>query len=59
MANYLKQLSADLPRWIEAGFVSVDGGQKILADATERQARGWFTLPNVLGRSVRCWCLWG
>jgi len=49
MANYLKQLSADLPRWIEAGFVSVDGGQKILADATERQARGWFTLPNVLG----------
>ncbi len=49
MANYLKQLTADLPRWVAAGYVSAHGGEQILADAQAHQKQGWFRLPTVLG----------
>lgn len=48
MANYLKQLAADLPRWVQAGYVSEQSSALILADAQKQQKQGWFRLPTVL-----------
>lgn len=48
MANYLKQLTADLPRWVAAGYITAQGGQQMLADVEARQGQGWFRLPTVL-----------
>jgi uncharacterized membrane protein len=48
MANYLKQLTTDLPRWVAAGYVTEQGRQQIVADVQARQGQGWFRLPTVL-----------
>jgi uncharacterized membrane protein len=48
MANYLKQLTADLPRWVAAGYITSTASQQMLADVQARQGQGWFRLPTVL-----------
>jgi uncharacterized membrane protein len=48
MANYLKQLAADLPRWVQAGYVSAENSARILQDAQAQAKQGWFRLPTVL-----------
>lgn len=48
MAFYLKRLEKDLPRWVQAGWVSRDGASAILGEVEQGAERGWFRLPLVL-----------
>ena len=48
MSRYLNQLSADLPRWVERGWVTLEGRAGILREVEDKQGRGWFSLPLVL-----------
>ncbi|MDO8348384.1 MAG: hypothetical protein Q7S85_10870 [Rugosibacter sp.] len=47
-----KRLAQELPRWQKEGWVSVEGGQVILADLAARQSKaGWASSPT---RSTGC-----
>jgi len=48
MSKYLKQLAADLPRWVGLGYVSEPNATLILRDAEANQKEGWFRLPMIL-----------
>lgn len=48
MSNYIKHLSADLPRWVGMGLVTDSNAQAILKDAEAQQGQGWFRLPLIL-----------
>lgn len=48
MSKYLKQLGADLPRWVGLGYVSEPNAALILRDAEANQKDSWFRLPLIL-----------
>ena len=47
-AGYRKRLAADLPRWLDAGWLSADGAAAILA-STNSGRRATFGLAAILG----------
>ena len=48
MSKYIKQLTADLPRWVGMGYVTEPHAALIRADAEANQKEGWFRLPLIL-----------
>jgi uncharacterized membrane protein len=46
---YRKRLAADLPKWLDAGWVSADGGAAILASLEGGARRSAFGLSTILG----------
>lgn len=48
MANYVKNLTADLPRWVGLGYVSAAQAELLLKDATARAGQGWLRLPLIM-----------
>ena len=46
---YRRRLAADLPKWLDAGWVSPDGAAAILASAEGGPRRGNFGLSTILG----------
>jgi uncharacterized membrane protein len=48
MSKYIKQLTADLPRWVGQGWVNADHANLILKDAELNQKEGWLRLPVIL-----------
>lgn len=48
MSRYIRQLAADLPRWVGLGYVSEGNSALILQDAEANRKEGWFRLPMIL-----------
>lgn len=48
MANYVKSLTADLPRWVGMGYVNEAQAELLLKDVTARAGQGWLRLPLIL-----------
>lgn len=46
---YRKRLASDMPKWLDAGWVSADGGAAILASVESGTRRGAFGLSAILG----------